>query len=397
MNKKTVKDVSFQGKKALVRVDFNVPLADGVVQDDTRIRAALPTLNHILEDGGSLVLMSHLGRPKGGPDPKFSLKPAADRLSELIGKPVQFVSDCIGDEVKAAVDSLQPGGLLLLENVRFHEAETAKDDSCRKFAKQLAQWGDLFVNDAFGSAHRPHASVSGVTEFLQPSVAGFLLEKEIEYLVNATTDPERPFVAILGGAKVSDKIGVIKNLLPKVDALLIGGAMAYTFMASEGKDIGNSLVEEDKLDEASELLIDAEESKKNEMLIPVDHVVAEKLEANTPSEVVRDIPDGKMALDIGPKTREMYCEWIKKAKTVIWNGPMGVFETPPFHEGTEAVAKALADSDCMSIIGGGDSVSAINKLGFADKVTHISTGGGASLELLEGKELPGLTSLTDRD
>ncbi|MCA9410336.1 MAG: phosphoglycerate kinase [Candidatus Omnitrophica bacterium] len=397
MNKKTVKDVSFQGKKALVRVDFNVPLADGVVQDDTRIRAALPTLNHILEDGGSLVLMSHLGRPKGGPDPKFSLKPAADRLSELIGKPVQFVSDCIGDEVKAAVDSLQPGGILLLENVRFHEAETAKDDSCREFAKQLAQWGDLFVNDAFGSAHRPHASVSGVTEFLQPSVAGFLLEKEIEYLVNATTDPERPFVAILGGAKVSDKIGVIKNLLPKVDALLIGGAMAYTFMASEGKDIGNSLVEEDKLDEASELLIDAEESKKNEMLIPVDHVVAEKLEANTPSEVVRDIPDGKMALDIGPKTREMYCEWIKKAKTVIWNGPMGVFETPPFHEGTEAVAKALADSDCMSIIGGGDSVSAINKLGFADKVTHISTGGGASLELLEGKELPGLTSLTDRD
>ncbi|MCA9446267.1 MAG: phosphoglycerate kinase [Candidatus Omnitrophica bacterium] len=397
MNKKTVKDVSFQGKKALVRVDFNVPLADGVVQDDTRIRAALPTLNHILEDGGSLVLMSHLGRPKGGPDPKFSLKPTADRLSELIGKPVQFVSDCIGDEVKAAVDSLQPGGILLLENVRFHGAETAKDDSCREFAKQLAQWGDLFVNDAFGSAHRPHASVSGVTEFLQPSVAGFLLEKEIEYLVNATTDPERPFVAILGGAKVSDKIGVIKNLLPKVDALLIGGAMAYTFMASEGKDIGNSLVEEDKLDEASELLIDAEESKKNEMLIPVDHVVAEKLEANTPSEVVRDIPDGKMALDIGPKTREMYCEWIKKAKTVIWNGPMGVFETPPFHEGTEAVAKALADSDCMSIIGGGDSVSAINKLGFADKVTHISTGGGASLELLEGKELPGLTSLTDRD
>jgi 3-phosphoglycerate kinase len=392
-----VKDVSFQGKKALVRVDFNVPLSDGKVQDDTRIVAALPTLRHILDDGGSLVLTSHLGRPKGKPDQAMSLKPAADRLSELIGKPVKFVGDCIGDEVKAAVEGLQPGEILLLENVRFHEAETAKDEICREFAQQLAQWGDLFVNDAFGSAHRPHASVSGVTEFLQPSVAGFLLEKEIEYLVNATSNPDRPFVAILGGAKVSDKIGVIKNLLPKVDALLIGGAMAYTFMASEGKEVGKSLVEVDKLDEASELLIDAEESKKSVLLIPQDHVVAEKLEAGVPSEEVRVIPEGKMALDIGPKTREVYCEWIRKAKTVIWNGPMGVFEIPPFHEGTEAVAKALAETDCLSIIGGGDSVSAINKLGFADKVTHISTGGGASLELLEGKDLPGLTSLTDRD
>lgn len=397
MNKKTVRDVSFQGKRALVRVDFNVPLSGGKVQDDTRILGALPTLNHILEDGGSLVLMSHLGRPKGAPDPSMSLEPVAARLGELIGKPVKFVGDCIGEEVKAAVESLGQGEILLLENVRFHEAETAKDQSCAEFAKKLAQWGDLFVNDAFGSAHRPHASVSGVTAFLQPAVAGFLLEKEIEYLVNATSNPERPFVAVLGGAKVSDKIGVIKNLLPQVDALLIGGAMAYTFMASEGKDIGKSLVEEDKLDEASEILIDAEESKKSEMLIPQDHVVAEKLEAGVAHEVVREIPEGKMALDIGPKTREAYCEWIQKAKTVIWNGPMGVFEIPPFHEGTEAVARALAESDCLSIIGGGDSVSAINKLGFADKVTHISTGGGASLELLEGKELPGLTSLTDRD
>lgn len=397
MKKKTVRDVSFQGKKALVRVDFNVPIKDGNVQDDTRIRAALPTLNHILGDGGALVLMSHLGRPKGAPDPAASLKPVGEKLAELIGKPVEFVSDCIGPEVEAAVSKLRPGGILLLENVRFHEAETAKDDSCREFAKELAKWGDLFVNDAFGSAHRPHASVSGVTEFLQPAVAGFLLEKEIEYLVNATSNPERPFVAVLGGAKVSDKIGVIKNLLPKVDALLIGGAMAYTFMASEGKETGKSLVEEDKLDEASEILIDAEESKRSTMLVPKDHVVAEKIEAGAASEVVREIPEGKMGLDIGPATREVYAEWIRKAKTVIWNGPMGVFETPPFHEGTEAVARALAESDCLSIIGGGDSVSAINKLGFADKVTHISTGGGASLELLEGKELPGLTSLTDRD
>ncbi len=397
MNKKTVRDVSFQGKRALVRVDFNVPLSDGKVEDNTRILGAIPTLKHILDDGGSLVLMSHLGRPKGKPVPEMSLKPAAECLSDLIGKPVKFVVDCVGEEVKAAVESLKPGEILLLENVRYHEAETAKDESCAAFAKELAQWGDIFVNDAFGSAHRPHASVSGVTEFLQPSVAGFLLEKEIEYLVNATSNPERPFVAVLGGAKVSDKIGVIKELLPKVDALLIGGAMAYTFMASEGKDIGSSLVEEDKLDEASELLIDAEESKQNVMLIPQDHVVAEKLEEGIPSEVVRDIPDGMMALDIGPKTRDAYCDWIKKAKTVIWNGPMGVFEIPPFHEGTEAVAQALADSESLSIIGGGDSVSAINKLGFAGKVTHISTGGGASLELLEGKELPGLTSLTDRD
>jgi phosphoglycerate kinase len=398
MDKQTVRDVSFEGKKALVRVDFNVPIKDGKVGDDTRIQAALPTLKYILENGGSCILMSHLGRPDGQRVPEMSLAPVADYLRGLLDGPVDFADDCIGEGVRAKVQALQPGGILLLENVRFHKAETAKDDTCREFAKQLAEWGDLFVNDAFGSAHRPHASVSRVTEFLQPAVAGFLLEKEIEYLINATRNPERPFVAILGGAKVSDKIGVIKNLFPKVDALLIGGAMAYTLMASRGEEVGSSLVEEDHLDEASEILIDLEEAihKDKAFLLPKDHVVAEKLEENAPCEVVTEIPDGKMGLDIGPESRAAFADWIGKAKTVIWNGPMGVFEKKPFDAGTMAVAKALADSDCVSIIGGGDSVSAIKKSGYADKVTHLSTGGGASLEVLEGKELPGLTCLTDR-
>ena len=397
MEKKTVRDVSFEGQRALMRVDFNVPIKDGKVDDDTRIRAALPTIRYILDAGGSCVLTSHLGRPKGKRVPEMSLKPAAEKLSELLGKPVQFADDCIGEGVRALVKDLKPGEVLLLENVRFHEAETAKDESCGEFAKQLAKWGDLFVNDAFGSAHRPHASVSGVTQFLQPAVAGFLLEKEIEYLINATQNPEPPFVAILGGAKVSDKIGVIKNLLPKVDALLIGGAMAYTFMASQGKETGKSLVEQDRIEDAASLLEAAGKSGQGKLVLPQDHVVAERLEEGVAFEEVSTIPAGKMGLDIGKATQKAYAEWVAKAKTVVWNGPMGVFETPPFHEGTEAVAKALADSDCTSIIGGGDSVSAINKLGFSDRVTHLSTGGGASLEVLEGKQLPGLTSLTDRD
>jgi phosphoglycerate kinase len=398
MNKKTVRDVSFQGKRVLIRVDFNVPIKCGVVQDDTRVRAALPTLEHILNQGGSVVLTSHLGRPEGAPDPKYSLKPVADCLAGLIGKPVQFVEDCVGDTVRARVQALKAGELLLLENVRFHKAETAKDDSCREFAKQLAEWGDLFVNDAFGSAHRPHASVSRVTEFLQPAVAGFLLEKEIEYLVNKTSDPARPFVAILGGAKVSDKINVIQRLLTQVDKLLIGGAMAYTLLKSKGKNVGASKVEDDKLDLASEILIDAEESRSCEMLLPSDHVVSEKFEENAPSEVLQDIPDGKMGLDIGPETRKTYLEHIASARTIVWNGPMGVFEMKPFDAGTRAVAEAIAaNRDCVSIIGGGDSVSAIQKFGLADQVSHISTGGGASLELLEGRELPGLISLTDRE
>jgi len=397
MNKMTLRDVPFEGKRALVRVDFNVPMQDGQVTDDTRISAAIPTLKHILDAGGSALLLSHLGRPKGERVPELSLEPVAARLAELIGKPVSFAQDCIGDEVRSQVEGLQPGQILLLENVRFHAAETAKDESCSQFAKQLAEWGDVFVNDAFGSAHRPHASVSGVAEYLQPAVAGFLLEKEIEFLVNGIENAERPIVAILGGAKVSDKIGVIETLLEKADSILIGGAMAYTLMASEGHEVGTSLIEEDKLDDASETLIDAEESKKCELLVPVDHVVAEKLEENAPFEEVQDIPPDKMGLDIGPETRRIYSEAVASAKTVIWNGPMGVFEIPPFHRGTEAIARAVAESDCLSIVGGGDSVAAIKQFGLESKITHISTGGGASLELLEGKELPGLTSLTDRN
>lgn len=396
MNKMTVRDVSFAGKRALVRVDFNVPLKGGVVTDDTRIRAALPTLRHIIDHGGCAILMSHLGRPDGTRDPEASLKPVADCLAKLIGKPVQFADDCIGDGVREKVRNLKAGEILVLENVRFHKAETAKDDSCGEFAKQLAEWGDLFVNDAFGSAHRPHASVSRVTEYLQPAVAGFLLEKEIEYLVNKTTNAERPFVAILGGAKVSDKIKVIQNLLTKVDALLIGGAMAYTLLKSKGLKVGASRVEDDKLDLAADILIDAEESRKCQMLLPSDHVVAEKLEAGVANQVVKEIPDNMMGLDIGPETRKTYKELIQSAKTVVWNGPMGVFEIPPFDEGTREVAQTIADTDCVSIIGGGDSVAAIAKFGLTDQVTHISTGGGASLELLEGRALPGLTSLTDK-
>jgi phosphoglycerate kinase len=396
MNKMTVRDVSFQGKRALIRVDFNVPIKGGKITDDTRIRAALPTLNYILEGGGCAVLMSHLGRPDGTRDPEASLKLVADKLGELIGKPVHFVEDCVGDSVRTAVKALKAGELLLLENVRFHKAETAKDDSCREFAKQLAEWGDLFVNDAFGSAHRPHASVSRVTEFLQPSVAGFLLEKEIEYLVNKTTTPERPFIAILGGAKVSDKIKVIQKLMTQVDALLIGGAMAYTLLKSKGLKVGKSKVEDDKLDLASEILIDAEENRKCQMLLPTDHVVADKVDSSATTQVLKEIPDDLMGLDIGPETRKAYVDLIRSAKTVIWNGPMGVFEVPPFDEGTKQVALAIADTACVSIIGGGDSVAAIQKFGLADKVTHISTGGGASLELLEGRALPGLTSLTER-
>ncbi len=396
MEKMTVRDVSFQGKRALVRVDFNVPLKEGKVADDTRIRAALPTLNYILDGGGCAVLMSHLGRPDGEKDPSASLKPVAECLQKLIGKPVHFVDDCIGDTVRTAVKALKPGELLVLENVRFHKGETAKDDSCKEFAKQLSECGDLFVNDAFGSAHRPHASVSRVTEFLQPAVAGFLLEKEIEYLVNKTSHPARPFVAILGGAKVSDKIKVIQKLMTQVDALLIGGAMAYTLLKSKGMKVGKSKVEDDKLELATEILTSAAKNEKCKMYLPIDHVVAEKLEAGVPTQVVSEIADDHMGLDIGPETRKTYSHLVASAKTVVWNGPMGVFEVPPFDEGTKTIALAIADSSCVSIIGGGDSVAAIQKFGLADKVTHISTGGGASLELLEGKALPGLTSLTDR-
>ncbi len=417
MNKKTVRDVSFQGRRALMRVDFNVPIENGRVSDDTRITAALPTIRYVLEQGGSVVLMSHLGRPKGGKvEPEFSLKPVAARLQELLGRPVQFVPDCVGPEVKAVAQALQPGQVLLLENTRFHKEEEGKaklpDDATEEqkkaakaemkkkqeaFARELAELGDLYVNDAFGSAHRAHASTAVVCKFFKENVAGFLMEKEIDYLGRALANPERPFVAVLGGAKVSDKVNVITNLLTKVDALIIGGAMAYTFYRAKGWPTGRSKVEEDKVDLARDILAKAEAAGVR-LLLPVDHVVADRFDAQATVRTVgeKDIPEEWMALDIGPKTAALFAAEIAKARTVVWNGPMGCFEMAPFAAGTMAVAKAIADARCLSIVGGGDSVSAVNRSGLADRMTHISTGGGASLEFLEGKTLPGVAALTDR-
>jgi len=416
VNKKTVRDVDLKGKKVLMRVDFNVPLKDGKVDDDTRITSALKTINYVLDQGASLVLMSHLGRPKGKPDAQFSLKPAADRLSELLGRPVAFASDCVGPQVKAQADAMKPGDVLLLENLRFHAEEEGKaklaDDATdeqkaaakaemkakqKEFARQLSELGEVYVDDAFGTAHRAHASMAVVTQFFKENVAGFLLELEIEYLGNAVANPKRPFVAIIGGAKISGKIDVIKNLLSKVDALLIGGGMAYTFYKAEGVNIGKSLLEEDKVELAKEIL--AQAKKQNvKLLLPVDNIVADAFSADAKTKTVdKDgIEDGWMALDIGPKTAALYAEVVAGAKTVVWNGPMGCFEMAPFASGTYAVAEALAKADCVSIIGGGDSVSAVQKAGLADQMTHISTGGGASLEFLEGKALPGVMALTDK-
>jgi phosphoglycerate kinase len=389
--KKLITDVDVDGLKVLARVDFNVPISDGVVTDDTRIRAALPTINYVLDHGGALILCSHLGRPKGGPDPKFSMRPTANKLSELLGKPVAFAEDCIGQKAEEAAKKLQPGDVLVLENTRFHDGEKKNDP---EMAKQLAALADLYINDAFGSAHRAHASTVGVTEYL-PAVGGFLMEKEIEYLGNAITDPKKPFVAILGGAKVSDKIGVIKNLLAKADQVLIGGGMANTFFKAQGYPVGNSLVEDDVLDTARELL----EIGGSRLRLPVDIVIADKFAEDADTQVMDmcPVPDGWQILDIGPKTISAFGKVIQTAATIVWNGPMGVFEFPRFAEGTFGIAIAVAESDAVSIIGGGDSVAAINRSGLSEKITHMSTGGGASLEMLEGKALPGLSALLDKE
>ena len=389
-NKKTVRDIDVQGKHVLVRVDYNVPVKEGKVGDDTRIRAAMPTLDYLLDHGAALILCSHLGRPKGSPDPQYSLKPVADYLSSLMGKPVQFVDDCIGPEAEAAAKALKPGQVLLLENTRFHAGETKND---LEMARKLAALADVYVNDAFGSAHRAHASTEGVTKFL-PAVAGFLLEKEIKYLGQAVANPERPFVAILGGAKISDKIGVIKNLLTRADSILIGGAMANTFFKAEGYPVGDSLIEDQALDTAKELLAQA----ATKLRLPVDVVIADKFEAGAAHKNMPTgpIPDGWRILDIGPETVAHYSKIIAEAKTVVWNGPMGVFELPEFAKGTFAIAQAAAESGAVTIVGGGESVAAVKQSGLADKITHISTGGGASLEMLEGLALPGVAALQDK-
>ncbi len=393
MAKKTIRDVDVQGKRVLMRVDFNVPMQDGTITDDKRIRAALPTIKHAIEAGGKVILMSHLGRPKGKPDDAFRLDPVAKRLSELLGQPVQKVDDCIGADVEQAVAKLEPGDVLLLENVRFYAQETDNDP---EFAKALAALGDIFVNDAFGTAHRAHASTTGVADYL-PAVSGFLMEKELEFLGGAVEDPKRPFVAILGGAKVKDKIAVIESLLNKVDTLIIGGGMAYTFLKAQGYEVGNSLLDEERLEFCRSIMAKAEE-KGVELLLPVDVVVAKEYGPDAEHKVVssREMPADWEGLDIGPETAKRFSAAVKDAGTVVWNGPMGVFEFEAFAKGTLSVAQALADSSAVTIIGGGDSAAAVEQMGLADKMTHVSTGGGASLEFLEGKVLPGVAALDDK-
>ncbi len=390
-NKKTIEDIDVTGKRVLVRVDFNVPIRDGKVGDDTRIQAALPTLHYLLNHQATLILCSHLGRPKGEVKREFSLKPVADHLSMVLGQPVKFVEDCIGPVAEQAVKELSPGDVLLLENTRFHAGEKKNDPA---MAKQLAGLADLYVNDAFGSAHRAHASTEGVAHYL-PSVAGYLMEKEIIYLGQAIANPARPFIVILGGAKISDKIGVIHNLLDKADQVMIGGGMANTFFKAQGYPVGDSLVEDDSLDIARELIKLAD----HRLRLPVDVVIGDKFEADAERVVMSmgPIPDGWRILDIGPETVKTFGKPISEAGTIAWNGPMGVFEFPRFAEGTIGLAKAIARSNATSIIGGGDSVAAVKNAGLADKITHISTGGGASLEMLEGKVLPGMAALEDRD
>jgi phosphoglycerate kinase len=397
MNKLSIDRVELKGKRVLVRVDFNVPLDENLnITDDTRITESLPTIKKIIADGGKAILMSHLGRPKGVPNPKYSLKPTANRLSELLGKEVKLAPDCIGAKTQEMVDAMKAGDVLILENVRFHAKEEKNDP---EFAKQLAELGDVYINDAFGSAHRAHASTEGITKFVKISAAGYLMQKELDYLGGAILNPRRPYVAILGGAKISGKIDVINNLLNKVDILIVGGGMAFTFYKAQGKEIGKSLLEAEKVDLAKQVL-DNVKKAGIKFLLPKDVVVATEFKNDSPSSIVSvdSIPADKMGLDIGPETIKLFSDEIMNAKTIVWNGPMGVFEMDNFAKGTNAIAKALADvtaKGAVTVIGGGDSAAAIAKAGLKDKVSHVSTGGGASLEFLEGKALPGVVALND--
>ena len=396
LNKKSVNDINVKGLKVLVRCDFNVPLQDGKITDENRLVAALPTIKKLIADGGKVILCSHLGKPKGEPKAELSLAPVAVRLSELLGQEVKFAADpeVVGPNAKAAVDAMKDGDVILLENTRYRAEETKNGET---FSRELASLCDVFVDDAFGTAHRAHCSNVGVTKYVDTAVVGYLMQKEIDFLGNAVNNPERPFIAILGGAKVSSKISVIENLLDKVDTLIIGGGMSYTFSKAQGGSVGNSLLEEEYCEYALNMIKKAEE-KGVKLLLPVDTVIADAFSNDANRKVVEAnaIPDGWMGLDIGPKTAELYAEAVKEAKTVVWNGPMGAFEMPNFADGTEKVAKALADTDAVTIIGGGDSAAAVNQLGYGDKMTHISTGGGASLEFLEGKELPGVAAANDK-
>ena len=396
LNKKSVDDINVKGQRVLVRCDFNVPLIDGKITDENRLVAALPTIKKLVADGGKIILCSHLGKPKGEPKPELSLAPVAVRLSELLGQEVKFAADpeVVGPNAKAAVEAMNDGDIILLENTRYRKEETKNGE---EFSKELASLCDVFVNDAFGTAHRAHCSNVGVTQFVDTAVVGYLMQKEIDFLGNAVNNPERPFVAILGGAKVSIKISVIENLLDKVDTLIIGGGMSYTFSKAQGGNVGNSLLEADYCQYALDMIKKAED-KGVKLLLPVDNVIADAFsnDANTDIVATGEIPDGWQGLDIGPETAKLYAETVKDAKTVVWNGPMGAFEMPKFAAGTEAVAKALAGTDAVTIIGGGDSAAAVNQLGYGDKMTHISTGGGASLEFLEGKELPGVAAANDK-
>ncbi len=396
LNKKTIEDIDVNGKRVLARCDFNVPLKDGEITNDKRIVAALPTIKYLMEHGAKVILCSHLGRPKGEYKPEFSLAPVAKRLSEYLGVEVKLAEDpeVVGANAKAMASELKDGEVMLLENVRYRAEETKNEEN---FSKELASLADIFVNDAFGTAHRAHCSTTGVASYL-PAVCGYLIQKEIKFMGGALANPKRPLVAILGGAKVSDKIGVIENLIDKCDTIIVGGGMAYTFMKYFGHNIGDSLLEADWVEKAGEMMKTAED-KGVKFLIPVDNKVGKEYDENTESQIVNsdEIPDGWMGLDIGPKTQEMFADAIKGAGTVIWNGPMGVSEWENFASGTISIAKAVADSGAISIIGGGDSVAAVTKLGFADKMSHISTGGGASLEFLEGKDLPGICALQDKD
>lgn len=396
MNKLTIDQVDLSGKRVLVRVDFNVPLDEGKVTDDTRIRESLPTIKKIIASGGKAILMSHLGRPKGKKNPDMSLAPAAVRLAELLSRPVTMATDCIGDEVEKVVESLVPGQVVLLENLRFYNEEEKNDP---EFAKKLAKLGDLYVNDAFGSAHRAHASTEGVTQFIKPCVAGYLMQKELDYLGKALAEPKHPFVAVLGGSKISGKIDVIENLIGKVDTILVGGGMAYTFYKAQGGEIGESILESDKMDLAVELMKKAAGSS-TKLVLPPDSRIASELKSGEATSVAKSdrIPEEKLAADIGPETEKLYTEIILKARTVVWNGPMGVFEIDEFASGTKAVAEALVKATlagAITVVGGGDSAAAMEKFELADKVSHVSTGGGASLEFLEGKVLPGVAALTN--